>query len=253
MKSISLILSVAALYSLSTAADAQEKNYSLWPKRPPEIEQARRLISEQKMEDAIVLLHRHIKTSGIVGREARKLTGAINVRRYLSRFHPEATIYQVSAGDTLTKIAAKTSCATELIILLNGLVNPSALKAGQKLVVVKMQLQAKIDVRLQELTVWDGDNLVATYDVKTEKLPKRDRNLETRVEARDGYIDGGILPIHAVQFLASERVIRLENGVSLTGAQSIAGAVVQMQPADVNELALLLSKGAVVEFVYQDD
>ena len=61
------------------------------------------------------------------------------------------------------------------------------------------------------------------------------------------------MPIHAVQFLASERVIRLENGVSLTGAQSIAGAVVQMQPADVNELALLLSKGAVVEFIYQDN
>lgn len=252
MKSISLILSVAASFNLLMEAAAQEKNYSLWPKRPPEIEQARRLISEQKMEDAIALLRPFINTPGIVGREARKLTGAVNVRRYLSRFHPNASIYQVSSGDTLMKISTKTGCASELIILLNGLVNPSALKAGQKLVVVKMQLHAKIDVRLQELTVWDEDNLIATYDIKTEQLPKRERNVETRVEARDGYIEGGILPPHAVQFLASERVIRLENGVSLTGAQSIAGAVVQLQPADVNELALLLAKGAVVEFVYSE-
>lgn len=251
MKSTSLILSAAALFSVMTAADAQEKNYSLWPKRPPEIEQARRLISEQKTEEAIDLLRQYVNTPGIVGREARKLTGAVNVRRYLSRFHPEASIYKVSSGDTLMKIAAKTGCASELIILLNGLVDPSALKSGQKLVVVKMQLRAKVDVQLQELTVWDGDNLVATYEVKTGRLPKREQNVETKVESRDGYIDGGVLPPHSVQFLSAQRVIRLENGVSFTGAQSIAGAAVQLQAADVNELALLLAKGAVVEIVYQ--
>ena len=90
MKSISLILSVAALFSVYAEALAQEKNYSLWPKRPPEIEQARRLISEKKTEEAIEMLRQYVNTPGIVGREARKLTGAVNVRRYLSRFHPEA-------------------------------------------------------------------------------------------------------------------------------------------------------------------
>ncbi len=248
MKSTFLILSVVALFNF--AAVAQELNYSLWPKRPPEIEQARRLISEQKTDEAVALLRQYVREVGIVGREARKLTGAVNVRKYLSRLHPDAKIYQVVAGDTLMKIASKSSCSPELVILLNGLVDPSALKAGQKLVVAEMHLSAEISIAERELTVWHGEELVATYDVDVSGLQMRTDNVETKVEGRDGYIEGGILPRHSTQFLSAQRVIRLANGVSLTGAQAIAGAVVKMQAADVNELALLLSVGAEVRIIY---
>ena len=91
---------------------------------------------------------------------------------------------------------------------------------------------------------------MATYDVDVSGLQMRTDHVETKVEGRDGYIEGGILPRHSTQLLSAQRVIRLANGVSLTGAQAIAGAVVKMQAADVNELALLLSVGAEVRIIY---
>ena len=155
MRLIYLIFAAGVFCSLIPTAYSAE-NYSLWPRRPEELEQARRLMQEQKGGEAALLLRPFLADSGIAGREARQICGRVNVPRYLSRMHPGARVYTVRKGDNLARIAATQKCPQDLIMLLNGIVEPSALRVGQKLVVVPMRLRVEIHPVQRELSVWDG-------------------------------------------------------------------------------------------------
>lgn len=244
MKSISSIFAAAVLFSsLAAAAD----NYSLWPRRPAELEQARRLIAEQKGGEAVHLIQPYLAENGIAGREARRIAAAVNVPRYLSRLHPQARVYTVQRGDTLIKIAATEKCPADLLMLLNGIVEPSGLKVGQKLVLVPMELRMEIHPRQRELCVWHGDMLVADYDLTAVEGMQKTHYGDTEISAREGYGQGGAkLPARSFQYLSSDRRLVLGNGVVLAGEQGGSGAVLRMHAADLNELALLLGVGAAV-------
>lgn len=71
MKPTHLIFAAAALSSVLPSAAAER--YSLWPRRPAEIEQARQLIREHRPEEAARLLLPLVGLDGIAGREARSL------------------------------------------------------------------------------------------------------------------------------------------------------------------------------------
>ena len=83
MKSIFLTLSVAVCFNCLFCNASFAQNYSLWPKRPPEIERARALVQNQQFDDAVELLQTYVKAEGVVGREARKITASVNTRKYL--------------------------------------------------------------------------------------------------------------------------------------------------------------------------
>lgn len=251
MKSTFLILSAAACYSVCPATAAEGENYSLWPKRPPEIEQSGRLVRAQKYDEAVELLKQHTTAEGVVGREARKISSALQVPKYLSRRNPYATLYTVRAGDTLHRIVNTTQCPSEMVMLLNGISEPSSLKVGQRIVVVKMALRAEIYPHLRELCVWDDDVLVASYDIESHNLPHAAANVQTKVEQRDGLLKGEQLPRRSTQFLSSERILRLAGGLVIAGTPQENGQTVCLKKADVNELALLLSPGAEVVIVYE--
>lgn len=249
MKSIFLTLSVAVCFNCLFCNASFAQNYSLWPKRPPEIERARALVQNQQFDDAVELMQTYVKAEGVVGREARKITASVNTRKYLSRLHPAASIYTVRAGDTLTRIVNTTHCPSEVIMLLNGIVDPSALKAGQKLVVVKADLRVEVYPAQQEICVWDEDVLVASYDIESSTLPLNGKSIQTKVSAREGYINGEALPLRSTHFLGSDRVLKLDGGGAICGSHILPGAVIKLAPPDMNELALLVSVGAQV-FIY---
>ena len=56
MKSIYSIFVAGVFYSLLASFAAAADNFSLWPRRPEELEQARRLMQEQKGGEAVLLL-----------------------------------------------------------------------------------------------------------------------------------------------------------------------------------------------------
>lgn len=250
MTSISSILSAAVLFSLAAVTLAQENvNYSLWPRRPAELEQARILMKEQKFAEAVALLQPFVAEKGIAGREARQITGAINVRRYLTRQHPGADIHVVKRGENLARISGATHCPTELIMLLNGLVEPSDLKVGQKIVVVPMNLRMEIRPLQREISVWDGTSLVAAYNIISSGESAFRENAETTVKERPGYFNDSPLAAQSTQFLSSERGILLSNGASLHSENRGSGKVIRMRSKDLNELTLLLGVGARVSIV----
>ena len=246
MKSIFLTLSVAVFFNCLFNNVCYGQNYSLWPKRPPEIERARALVQNQQFDDAVELLQTYVKAEGVVGRESRKITASVNTRRYLSRLHPAASIYTVRAGDTLTRIVNTTHCPSEVIMLLNGIADPSTLKAGQKIVVVKADLRVEVYAAQQELCVWDEDVLVASYDIESSSLQLNGKDIQTKVLTRDGYVNGEALPLRSTHFLGADRVLKLDGGVAICGAHVLQGAVIKLAPLDTNELALLVSVGAQV-------
>lgn len=252
MKLTSLILSVAAFCSMLCSVLAAE-NYSLWPRRPAELEQARHLVREQKVMEAAALLDPYVIEQGIAGREARQIMGAVNVRRYLSRRHPQAKVYKVQRGDTIERIASAHNCPTDVLMLLNGLVEPSMVKRGQRLVVVPMNLRIEVHPAQREISVWDGTQLVADYDIVDMKVPDSKTNHETRVIAREGYVRGAAIPRRSLMFAASHRVLRLEGDICIAGAQRVPGNVFKMEPKDVNELALLVGVGARVSIVWDEE
>ncbi len=253
MKSTSLIFAAAAFCSLLPGAALAEDNYSLWPRRPAELQQARALVREQKYDEAVALLRPFVHERGVAGREARQITSALNVRRYLSRQHPHALIHVVKRGETMERVAVSTQCPADLIMLLNGIVEPSALKIGQKLVVVKMGLRMEIHLEQREISVWEGEELVAAYEILSLDGCSGSGNEETTLTAREGTISGGPVLRRSPDYPSSDRLLRLANGWTLAGEQQVQGAVLRLHQQELNELSLLLGKGARVSLVRDEE
>ena len=251
MKSTSLILSVAAFFSAHVAA---QENYSLWPRRPAELEQAQRLIRKQEYNEALKLLAPFVHKSGLAGHESRHLMGAIRVRHYLSPKHPKIRTHTVRRGENIERIATINKCPRDLIILINGLMDPSSLRVGQKLLVATMDLRAELRIAAREITVWDGANLVAAYDV----IPSQDlltgSNAETQLKDREGEINGGRIPKSSALFSSCNRSLKLADGTTISGAGGAAtkAKTVQMKQKDLNELSLLLCIGGRISIVRDD-
>lgn len=238
MKSTFSILSAAVCFNLLALSAVAAENYSLWPRRPAELEQARRLVREQKGAEAVHLLQPFIHDNGIAGREARQITGSVNVQRYLSRRHPDARVYTVKPGDNVFKIAAAEKCPFELIMLLNGIVEPSGLRVGQKLVLVPMNCRVEVRPAQCELCVWDGETLVADYNLTAADSVAP---CETCVTARDGYMGGARIPRHSAQLSSADRTLSLANGMTICSGQRVSGPALQMAQRDLNELSLLVA------------
>lgn len=254
MKSIYSIFVAGVLFSLLGISVAAE-NYSLWPRRPDELEQARRLMQEQKGGEAVLLLQPFVTDTGIAGREARQICGRVNVPRYLSRMHPGAQVYTVRRGDNMARIAAMQKCPQDVIMLLNGIVEPSSLRIGQKLVVVPMRLRVEIYPLQREVSVWDGEQLVADYPIiGMDAIPRsRQKTQKTKIVAREGYLEGMAVLPRTPQYPASERVLVLENGMALVGGQNGKASVhLRMDQKDLNELAMMLDCGNEVLVSYPE-
>lgn len=252
MKLTSLIFVAAGLFSVFMPAYAAD-NFSLWPRRPEELEQARRLMQEQKGGEAVLLLQPYVTEEGIAGREARQICGRVNVPRYLSRMHPGAVVYTVRKGDNMARIAATQKCPQDVIMLLNGIVEPSALRIGQKLVMIPMRLRMEIRPLQREVSVWDGQQLVADYPIESmDDIPTaRQKSEKVELKAREGYLEGMSVPARSPKFPASERALLLSNGMMLTSGQNGHGNLrLRMNQKDLNELAMMLDCGNEVKIIY---
>ena len=250
-KSTSLILSAAAF--CSTLAAGQE-NYSLWPRRPAELEQAQRLIRNQEYEEALKLLTPFVHKTGLAGHESRHLVGAVRVRDYLSPKHPKIRTHTVRRGENIERIATANKSSRDLIILINGMMDPSSLRVGQRLLVAPMDLRAELHISSREITVWDASTLVAAYDI----IPSQDLlpggNTETQLKDREGEVNGGRIPKSSALFTSSNRLLKLADGTNISGADGAAAKqkTVQMKQRDLNELSLLLGIGGRVSIVRDD-
>lgn len=249
MRSIFLTLSAAVCFN----ASAQE-NYSLWPRRPAELEQAQKLIRAQEYDQALELLTPFVYKNGLTGHESRQLVGAIRTRRYLSAKHPRAHTHTVRRGENIERIASANKTSRDLLILINAMTDPSDLKVGQKLLILPQDLRAELHLATRELTLWDGQTLVGAYDVTpSQDLLQGSANEETQLKDREGEANGARIPRNSPIFPASNKLLILANGTNISGAEAAPkGKNVQMKQRELNELSLLLGIGARVSIVRDD-
>ncbi len=249
MKLTNLILDVAVCFSSVMLTEAQE-NYSYWPRRPQEFEQAQLLLSQQKWAEAAHVLQPFVHDMNGFGVEARTIVGRINVVRYLSRMHPSTSVYTVRRGDTLPKISEKKNCPVDLLMLFNGLTEPSSLKIGQKLVCIDMTLRIEIYTRLNELTVWDGDALVASYKIhgSNEEVHFTTGEEEVTLVAREARIRGKRIPDNSAKVAIADKVLHLSNGVIISSSNKKDKNIIPLSQNDINELALLVRVGNIVQW-----
>lgn len=230
-----------------------QDNYSLWPRRPEELEQARQLISQQKWGEAVYLLQPFICDDGVTGAEARKMVGRVNVVRYLTRMHPHTSVYVVKRGDTLPRISAATKCPVDSLMLYNGLIAPSDLKIGQKLVYINMKLRVEIYPQLNELTVWDEDILVASYKIQSHKGidVKANSAREDRIMSKESYLQGKKVPESSALSVSADKLLRLTGGCVISGKPSAGNQCICLEQKDINELAMLVREPNTV--LWQND
>lgn len=246
MKSIFLTIGVAVLFSFVCAG---ADNYSQWPRRPAELEQSRRLIREGKSAEAMQLLRPFLTESGIAGREARQIVGRVNVVRYLSRRHPKARVYTVKRGDTMARIARSCGCPEDVVMLINGMVEPSSIRTGQRIVVIPMELRMDIHPEQREVSIWDGSELVADYHLLSVPPSLPDACAETAVKERCGFLNGRKIAPGSPMLASGDRELVLQNGWRIVGDRGEGAAsrdAFRMEQRDVNEIALLMGVGAPV-------
>lgn len=256
MRLISLILSVTVCCSV-TLAETQE-NYSLWPQRPAELEQARRLYAQRRDTQMLTLLQPFIYKRGLAGREARRLVGHVRVRQYLTTSNPNIRRHVVHRGDNLDRIATAYNSSPELIMLINMMTKPSDLKVGQSLYIAPATMRVELHVADREITLWDGRTLVAAYGISTSPdLAGSGQNEETTLRDREGEINGSHIPRASALFASSDRMLTFSNGLAIINNRQrpprTAKAYVQMQRRDLNELSLLIRGGARLSVVRDEE
>lgn len=138
-------------------------------------------------------------------------------------------------------------------MLLNGLVEPSRLMAGQKLVAVPVTQRVEIHLAHREVSVWDGDILVADYVIEEVNGVKiAGQNEVTTLKSCDSYVDGARVRSVGSGLAATDRALVLASGCVLSAGEG-GRAVLRMNQRDLNEMALLLAPGAEVCLVRDEE
>lgn len=253
MKSIFSIFVAAVCFSPCQSAEAH--NYSLWPRRPDDVTRAFELLDQGGEErEALKLLEPHLQGYGIGGREARKIAGRINAGKYLSGHMPGMALYTVKSGDNLFKIADRMKCPVDILMYANGMLEPSALKIGQKLKVPALNCRMEIRPDTNEIVVWDGSILVACYPVLQARLPGS-LPAEGRVLAREAFLDGQPVIRNSPDYASADKELVLaESRLRIASRPLPSGDVgLQLSAADANELSLLIVPGNKVTVVREGE
>ncbi len=224
---------------------------SPWPRRPAVLEQARLLARDGRYADACDQLRSQLAHTGIAGTEIRSLYSALMMRLYMNREHPKAFVYTVQSGDHIQRIAEKTNCSPGLIMLINGILDPSRLRAGQKLVAIPLQLRLLIHEQESEIALWDGDILLASYPIKSVEGGVPPSQLTRIVKKVDAYRSGKKLSRNAALNISHDRVIEISGGIFIAGLQKISDAfVVYRLPQErLNEWAFFVLEDIPVRII----
>ncbi len=244
MKYIFLIGIATACFNLYAEIEGR---YSLWPRRPEAFDAAHKALHVGNEDKARELLSPYLRAQGITGEEARALYSKLNLPRYLSRRNPHAKIYSVRSGDTIHRVAQSQKCPAQLILMLNGMVEPSRLRIGQKLVIAPMVFSLEYMEHERELLLWDGEELVARYLVLSQagQLKKDEEYALSKVSLE---LNGRAIAQHSPYFAAANRKIHFEGGLCLSAnaTEEEAPCTLRLAQKDLNELAFFMARGLVL-------
>ena len=241
MKSISLTSSAKVFFSLLTAAFcaqgilADGENYSLWPRRPEALAEARRLMDRGSLPKALELLQPLAEQGGVVGKEAKELIGRLRIRQLLDPNGPDVKKYTVRKGDSWIRMVRKLGCSQAMVVHLNGLMDIPALHAGDVFKYRPLDFHVVVNVPEKEICLYDGTDFVKGYPILSMKDGGK-KNVETTVKDEQAPVS-----IYSRQFPSADKTLVLAAGGyvidAARGTPRSPGFYLSRQ--DCNELAML--------------
>lgn len=234
--------SLLAAACCAQAALADGENYSLWPRRPANLEEARRLMNRGSLAEALELLQPFVKEGSVVGREAKELIGALRIRQILDPNGPDVKKYTVRRGDAWTRIVKKLGCSQAMLMHLNGLMDVPSLQPGDVFKYRPLDFQVVVNVPEKEVCLYDGENFVKAYPILAMKDTGR-RNFETTVKDEQASVS-----IYDKRYPAADKTLLLAAGgyVIEAKAGTLRSPGFYLSRQDCNEVAMLTKPGSKV-------
>ncbi|HEY5706830.1 MAG TPA: LysM peptidoglycan-binding domain-containing protein [Terrimicrobiaceae bacterium] len=180
--------------------------------------------------------------------EAKATLGQINTGQVFSPApSPEKTLYSVSKGDSLVKIASKFKSDAELIFRVNNLQTIN-LKIGQQLAIPQLAISIVVDRKARTVTLLNKGEFFKEYHAVALKAPGTS-TVQTKVTDKVAMLDTKRVAFGDKNYSGSERSIMLSSAGHVIrglveGATPPPGIIVA-QP-DIEEIFLLVSRGTPV-------
>ena len=219
--------------------------------------QAEGSLSEAKHLYTQVLQH---PSGGELAASAQERLGQVNLKLLLSpTVTPDAQVYEVQSGDTLSKIAKKFQTTAELIQITNGLTS-DRIRPYQRLKVVKASFSVVVDKSQNTVTLKQGEEVLKVYRCSTGLggiTPVGTFRIANRIIDPPWYSPQGVIPSGDPRNILGTRWLGFDlPGYGIHGTTdptSIGKAVTQgcvrLNNADVEELFPLLAEGTTVTIV----
>lgn len=186
--------------------------------------------------------------------EARRILGEMHLDRVLSTEEMEGkSIHKVVSGDSFFKIAKKYETTLDCMMHLNGLHGLDRLHPGDELVVMPLNFELKTDVARQRLELWKTGNIVKTYRIEDQRLPRGMKGVvRTKVKNKLGFHEGRTVSPVSEDYRAAAKVLTLgTRGLQIRGRpdddEENPGNGFFLAAPDMEELVLLVRAGNEVE------
>lgn len=178
-------------------------------------------------------------------------------------FSPTVTdldsVYEVSSGDNLGKIASSYATTVDYIKKANGL-SSSTIRPGQKLKVPKGKFSIVVDKSQNQLMLTENNKFIKNYIVSTGKnnsSPVGTFKIVTKIENPVWYTQGAVVPPDSPQNILGTRWMGIDKkGFGIHGTvdpnalgQQVTAGCVRMSNADVEELYTIVPVGTEVTIV----
>lgn len=187
--------------------------------------------------------------------DARHVCGEINVDLALSRDQKEGkTDYEVKRGDAISRIASEQNTTLEYIKRTNGLLNFN-IRPEDQLTVKALDFDVTIEKGDQRLILEEAGEFFKEYPVRKFRLPARvPLPTEETVRGTAAILGDENLPPMAKGFDEANKSILLKRpGMALREMGAAENAAEEtgifLDPADVDELAVLLRPGTTVNIL----
>jgi len=210
------------LIALGKIPEARERLDSLISTFPssPSAPQARRIISEMNLDEAL--------SSGPAGKKT----------------------HIVVRGDSPLKIANKYNTTLEAMLYFNGMMEFRGLQPGEEMVVVPLEYRILIEPQRKTLSLWDGDKFLCEYPIAhlgtAALVPGK-----TAIDSKYGLADGKRVAPSEKKYRMAEKVIHLKKPAMQIRAYDQAdpdqGGGIFLFPPDMEELSLITRVGNEVE------
>jgi LysM repeat protein len=188
---------------------------------------------------------------------AKQALGEINIAQLFSDAPgPGKNQYTIEKGDTIGSIVRKTKAPAELIMRINRIEDPTKLHIGQVLNISQPGFSLKISRGEKTVTLLDAGKFFKQYGVQAwnAPAPKNAVAIQGRVTGKIAWKDGRQVGLDSKDLNGSGRWISLSvPGYALytveteeSGGTPKPPGGLGMNPEDMEELSILLSKGTPV-------